>query len=80
MMTQSGCFGSQKLADPIDDIDEARQAVADILDTAAPTVEQPAEAAPNLALSKLLGQYVRRVQLLTWAVIIIAADLVLKEM
>ena len=77
----SGCFGSTKPEGPIDDLDEARSAVNDIIENAPEAAqEEPSQgAAPDLAALQVVGQYVRRVRLLTWAVVAIAVYLVLKE-
>lgn len=82
MITRSGCFGTKAYDPPIDDLREAAQAVDDIIGSDPETVpEEPSqESAPDLGAAQLLGQYVRRVRLLTWAVVAIAAYLVLKEL
>ena len=82
MKTQSGCFGGKAYEPPIDDIREAAKAVDDIIVSDPETVpkEPSQESAPDLGAAKLLGQYVRRVRLLTWAVVAIAVYIVLKEM
>lgn len=82
MKTQSGCFGGMGYEPPIDDIREAAKAVDDIIVSDPETVPQepPQESAPDLGAARLLGQYVRRVRLLTWAVVAIAAYIVLKEL
>lgn len=81
MITQSGCFGKQSYDPPIDDLNEAREAVADIIDS--DTVENPApcvqDPSASLAAAQVIGMTVRRVRLLTWAVVAIAVYLVLKE-
>lgn len=74
----SGCFGDGGTAYPIDDIEEVEAAVSEIVETDT-TGDEPAQA-PNLALVQLVGQYARRVRLLTWAVVAMAALLVLKEL
>lgn len=80
MIGVSGCFGGTKAAYPIDDINEAAAAVEEIVETTDPVpTEQQTEPAPDLALAQLVGQYARRVRLLTWAVVAIAIMLVLKE-
>lgn len=79
MITQSGCFGTSRTPDPIDDIDEAAEAMVDIVDSANqqnPT-ENPGAAMPALAV--LMGQYAKRVRLLTWAVVIMAVVIVWRE-
>lgn len=82
MITQSGCFGTKAYNPPIDDLKEAAQALKDIIGSDPETVpSEPAqESAPDMEAAQLLGQYVRRVRLLTWAVVAIAAYLVLNEM
>lgn len=78
MITQSGCFGTSRTPDPIDDINEAAEAMEGIIDSAnqqTPT-ENPGAAMPALAL---VGQYARRVRLLTWAVVIMAVVIVMRE-
>lgn len=80
MIGVSGCFGGAKVDYPIDDVDEAAAAVEEIVETTdpVPTEQQPGPA-PDLALAQLVGQYARRVRLLTWAVVAIAIMIVLKE-
>ncbi len=82
MIGVSGCFGSRAKQNPIDDIDEARKAVADIIGS--DTVENPApcvqDPSASLAAAQVIGLTVRRVRLLTWAVVAIAVYLVLKEL
>lgn len=82
MITQSGCFGTKAYNPPIDDLKEAAQALKDIIGSDPETVpSEPAqESAPDMEAAQLLGQYMRRVRLLTWAVVAIAAYLVLNEM
>lgn len=78
MMTNSGCFGGGKAADPIDDLEEASETVTDILNSE----NTPAAAADTTAVAdvaNLLGEYARRVRLLTWAVVAIVVVLVIKE-
>lgn len=79
MKTQSGCFGTGREPDPIDDIAEAAEAMAGIIDSAdqqTPTVN-PGAAMP--ALAALVGQYARCVRMLTWAVALMAIVLVAKD-
>ena len=76
----SGCFGGMDDVYPIDDIKEVETAVDEIVETETPSDTDPQAEAPNLALAQLVGQYVRRVRLLTWAVIVMAAVLVIKEL
>ena len=52
MITQSGCFGTSRTPDPIDDINEAAEAMGNIIDSAdrqTPT-ENPGAALPALAV------------------------------
>lgn len=83
MITQSGCFGTSRTPDPIDDIDEAAAAMDDIIDSATrqpatePTTVATGAAMP--ALEALVAQYAARVRLLTWAVAIMAVFLVMRE-
>lgn len=77
----SGCFGGG-VTYPIDDIEEVETAVEEIVETATPGEDVPepqTDNADSLALAQLVGQYARRVRLLTWAVMAIAIVLVLKE-
>lgn len=79
----SGCFGT--MPDPnetIDDVAEVSATVDDIIETV------PGEASANVGeeymltvqqLGAVAGEYVRRVRLLTWAVVAIVAYLILKE-
>ena len=79
MITQSGCFGRCATADPIDDIHEAADALGDILGTSGQQGTTAANDAAVPTMAALLDQYVRRVRLLTWAVVAIAVVLVMKE-
>lgn len=79
MTTQSGCFGTARTADEvIDDLEEVSSVVDDITtkDTGG---DDTASAQAAFDASKIIGQYVRRVRILTWAVVAIAIVLVLKE-
>lgn len=80
MITQSGCFGSNKPSnDPIDDLNEASAMVNNIAcNTNVATGTSTAQAAADVAA--LLDQYARRMRLLTWAVAVIAFVLVVREM
>lgn len=76
----SGCFGAAT-NNPIDDIREAEAAVTDIVADAG-TPETPVteyDLATANAMAGIVGEYVRRVRLLTYAVVAIALYLVLKE-
>ena len=76
----SGCFGGMSKAnDPIDDIDEAAVAVEEIVNTDSPADVAASEQAPSLALAQLVGQYARRVRLLTWAVVAIVVVMIMRE-
>lgn len=79
MITQSGCFGQSRTPDPIDDINEAAEAMEGIIDSANQQIptENPGAAMPALAV--LMGQYAKRVRLLTWAVVIMAVVIVMRE-
>lgn len=78
MIGVSGCFSSMADNDPIDNIEEAKEALEGIVST--DTAEEPtSEEAPSLALAQLVGQYARRVRLLTWAVIAIVVVLIIRE-
>lgn len=79
MIGVSGCFGSRAKQNPIDDIDEAAQAVADIEDTPQAPAADPEPNAATPALAMLVGQYARRVLLLTWAVVIMAIVMIMRE-
>ena len=78
MITQSGCFGSNKPAAVIDDINEAAAAVSAIAGTT-PVENGTATAQAAADVAALLGQYARRLRLLTWAVVAIAVVLVMRE-
>lgn len=80
MITQSGCFGLSRTPDPIDDINEAAEAMGDIIDSANQQSPMEATGAAMPALAVLIGQYVNRVRLLTWAVVIMAVVIVVKEL
>ena len=73
----SGCFSGSTLEYPIDDANEAAAAVEEIVVT--DDGEEPTAPGPNLAMAQLVEQYVRRVRLLTWAVMALAAYVILKE-
>lgn len=80
MIGNSGCFG-KAYNPPIDDIGEAGAAVADII--AGDTVEQPGETVSPVAsadpAARLLLATMRRVRVLTWAVMALVAYIVIKE-
>lgn len=79
MIGQSGCFG-KTYEPPIDDIQEADAAVTDIM--AGMTVEDPETCSPDTSAdlaARLLSMTMRRVRLLTWAVLAVVAYLVIKE-
>ena len=82
MITQSGCFGGGSPEyNQIDDLGEARVAVDEIVETAAPSTEQSASAtAATLQAVRVLFDTANRVRLLTWAVVAIVAYLIVKEM
>ena len=84
MITQSGCFGGGSPEyDQIDDLDEAREAVEEIVATAAPATEQHATTtatAAGLRAIQVLLDTANRVRLLTWAVAAIALYLIIKEL
>lgn len=82
MIGVSGCFGRRNGPDPIDDLAEAADTVNDIMGDApeADPQGQPQGQGPDLAAAQVLGQYVRRVRLLTWAVVAVAIYLVMKEL
>lgn len=79
MITQSGCFGKGTDPDPIDDINEAAEALGDIMGTATQPTGTSATDAAAPAVAALLNQYMQRVRLLTWAVIAMAVVLVVRE-
>ncbi|MBQ6729927.1 MAG: hypothetical protein IJQ83_07340 [Bacteroidales bacterium] len=79
MITQSGCFGQSRTPDPIDDINEAAEAMAGIIDSANQQTPTDASGAAMPALAVLVGQYAKRVRLLTWAVVIMAVVIVMRE-
>lgn len=80
MITQSGCFSHTKY-DPIDSVEEAGAAVEEIIetDTLVPTATDEDAEANVIGAAQLLGEYLRRVRILTWAVVAITLYLVLKE-
>ena len=75
----SGCFGSSQSQAPIDDIDDVSQVVDDIVGTPEDEADVPVDPAPDLALAELVEQYVRRVRLLTWAVIALSIVAIIRE-
>lgn len=75
----SGCFGGAS-AYPVDDVDDVAAAVEEIVETAQPANEQPVAEATDIDMALLVGQYVRRVRLLTWAVVVLAAVIAIKEL
>lgn len=80
MITQSGCFGGGNPSSaPIDDLKEASQMVDDIVSSARQSSSASNQAA-IAGVTMLLGQYARRIRLLTYAVLAIAAVLVIKEL
>lgn len=82
MIGVSGCFGGTQPLGSIDDIGEAAAAVEEIVSTGdqggTPEQGQPSDA-PNMAMAQLVGQYVQRVRLLTWAVVAIVFVMVMRE-
>lgn len=76
----SGCFGDGGTSYPIDDIEEVEAAVSEIVESDTASVEAASALAPNLALDMLVDRYDRRLRLLTWAVVAMAALLVFKEL
>lgn len=80
MKTQSGCFGTSRTPDPIDDIGEAADALESIVGTAGQPSPDCANGAAMPAMAALVAQYIDRVRLLTWAVVLMAVVLVAKEL
>lgn len=80
MKTQSGCFGTSRTPDPIDDIGEAAEAMGDIIDSANQQTTTVATDAAMPAMAALVAQYINRVRMLTWAVVLMAIVLVAKEL
>ena len=69
--------------DPLDTLDEAAAAVDDILENADTGSDDPSGESQEMAASLLAQHYVymeKRVRLLTWAFIALAAYIVLKEL
>lgn len=76
----SGCFGGAS-AYPVDDIEDVEAAVEEIIGQEPPSGNgQAADETPDVAMALLVGQYVRRVRLLTWAVVVLAAVIAVKEL
>lgn len=73
--TQSGCFGRSSVVDPIDDTEETAKAVEDIVEGMQPSGNTDAANPTVFALSMVYN----RLRMLTWAVVLIALYLVLKE-
>lgn len=85
MIGVSGCFGGGIARGPIDDIAEAEIALGDIVDSASrqpdePTAREDEGQTTDLMLAQLVEQYARRVRLLTWAVVAIAAYLLINAL
>lgn len=84
MIGQSGCFGSQPIAnDTIDNAAETSAAVDEIIETVTNEVEtntENSQAAASLLLAQHYAYMEKRVRLLTWAVVAVAAYLMLKEL
>lgn len=75
MITESGCFGgSGTPLNPIDDANEAAQAVKEIVENMQPAEESGTLDVIGLALVQ------HRVKMLTWAVVAMAVYLVIKEL
>lgn len=68
----SGCF--RHIEDPIDNVAEAAATVEEIV------ADNTPETTGNDMSADVLAGCVRRVRILTWAVVVIAAVLVLKEL
>lgn len=80
MTGQSGCFGSTYQL-PVDDIGEAAAAVDDIVSgMAADDAGQRAANQSAAPVAIMLFETARRVRLLSWAVALMAAYIVLKEL
>lgn len=75
MKSQSGCFGFD-LSDPIDDPREAEQVVDDIVATNEEAEEAASEIQPMLVV---LSEYLKRVRILTWAVVAIVIVMIMRE-
>lgn len=81
--TNSGCFASNRSADPIDDINEAAEILQDIETTDNSTEASPEETPVDAVLPQMvvvMEQYARRLRVLTFAFIALAIYVFVKEM
>lgn len=81
--TNSGCFASNRSADPIDDINEAAEILQDIETTDNGTEASPEETPVDAVLPQMvvvMEQYARRLRVLTFAFIALAIYVFVKEM
>ena len=79
--TQSGCFGSPYTNDPIDDLEDVAETVEEIAggtpDT--PGTVNTADVEAFEASVAVLTEYLKRVRVLTWAVVALALVVILRE-
>lgn len=81
--TNSGCFASNRSADPIDDINEAAEILQDIETTDNSTEASPEETPVDAVLPQMVAvmeQYAHRLRVLTFAFIALAIYVFVKEM
>lgn len=81
--TNSGCFASNRPANPIDDINEAAEILQDIETTDNSTEASPEETPVDAVLPQMvvvMEQYARRLRVLTLAFIALAIYVFVKEM
>lgn len=78
--TNSGCFASNRQADPIDNIEEAATALNDIETSSSATSqgETPVDAVLHQIVA-VMEQYAHRLRVLTWAFIALAVYVFIKE-
>lgn len=80
----SGCFGGPETKAPVGDIDEAMDIVDDIV-VDEPAVEEPAVVADSESVEDfgkamlVLGEYLKRIRILTWAVVALAVVVIMRE-
>ncbi len=77
-MYGKGVLFRQERDNAIDDISEVEAAVDDILNSQS-VEESDGEQAPDATMVLIIREYLHRIRILTWAVVVIAIVLILKE-
>ena len=79
--TQSGCFGSPDTNGPIDDLEDVAETVGDIAGgtPGTPGTVNTSDVEAFEASIAVLAEYLKRVRVLTWAVVALALVVILRE-